>query len=170
MDNNQPFSTEIIEKINKCVDKNFTPPKNFIVPFAYSVMVKKEEQQEIITESGLILGQGKARNTVTPNIGIVYAVGPKCPEYIKPGLRVYFNQNNDLEYWVSGGFYHMCHIDELYGAIPDNVLVSMDTKSDKEIAREDGLIRESGYQERKKAHDENIEDRLKELAKKGFKA
>lgn len=164
MENNQQSSIE--QQILHCVDKNFKVPKDFIIPFEGTVIVKKLEQAEITTDSGLIIGGVKARNIVTPNIGIVYAVGPRVPEYIKAGLKVYFNQNVDLEFWISGGFYHMMFHHDVYGAIPENSLVTMDTKQDKEIIREDALIREEGYQDRKKQHDSNLEDKLAELAKK----
>lgn len=167
MENNPQSSIE--EQILHCVDPNFKTPPNFIIPFEGTVIVKKLEQGEITTDAGITIIGGGARNTVKPNIGVVYAVGPKAPEYIKPGLKVYFNQNVDLEFWISGGFYHMMYHHDVYGAIPDNSMVTMDTKGVKEMVREDKLSHEAGYQERKKKADENQMDSIIEKAKK-FKA
>nr|WP_298657522.1 hypothetical protein [uncultured Flavobacterium sp.] len=163
--------------ILKCVDVNFKAPTDFMEPFHNSVFIKKQGNvEEYTTETGIMLLGGSAvksstsntgrSNVVTPNIGIVVAVGPQVQEYIMPGLRVYFNQNLDLTFRVRGVEYIMAHQDDVYGAIPDNVYVSMDVKDERELTREEGIEREANYQKNRKTADENKKDELNEIQKK----
>ena len=137
---------ELKSKILKCVDHSFKIPNNVPIPFEYSVIVEQLKQNMVTTEGGIIVGDVGARNVLKPNIGIIIAVGPKVPDYLVPKLRVYFNQNIDLEYLFGGRYYKMSHYSDFYCAIPENVLVSMDTKDDKELTREDLVARDENYQ------------------------
>lgn len=137
---------ELKAKIAKCVDHSFNIPTNIPIPFEYSVIVEQLRQNEVTTEGGIIIGDVGARNVLKPNIGIIVAVGPKVPDYLVPKLRVYFNQNIDLEYLFAGRYYKMSHYSDFYCAIPENVLVSMDVKNDKELTREDLVSRDENYQ------------------------
>ncbi len=137
---------ELKAKILKCVDHSFKIPDTIPIPFEYSVIVEQSRQNEVTTEGGIILGDVGARNVLKPNIGTIVAVGPKVPDYLVPKLRVYFNQNIDLEYLFAGKYYKMSHYSDFYCAIPENTLVSMDTKGEKELTREDLVARDENYQ------------------------
>jgi len=137
---------ELKAKIAQCVEHSYVIPDKVPIPFEGSVIVEQVKQQEVKTLNGIILTDTEARNVLRPNIGIIIAVGPKVPDYLVPKLRVYFNQNIDLEYLFGGRYYKMSHYSDFYCAIPENVLVSMDTKDDKELTREDLVSRDENYQ------------------------
>lgn len=164
------------KEIAKCIDHGYELPKNVPPPFERSVLIKQLDQIEVKTESGLILGgeaSARANNVMRPNVGIVVAVGPRVPDYIVPKLRVYFNQNIDLEYFIGGQFYKMSDWSDLYAGIPDNVLVGMDTKDDKQIMREKKMDQEMNYNLANKIREDEEKNRkeLEAIAKKSkFKA
>lgn len=157
---------EMKEKIAKCIDHNFVLPKNIPYPFERSVLIKELDQVEVKTQGGIIMGAGrKAENVLRPNIGVIVATGPKVPDYLVPKLRVYFNQNIDLEYLIGGEYYKMSDFMDIYAAIPENTFVSMDTKDEKEMTREGLMERQEGYNEKSIIRDLNELDE-KELKKK----
>lgn len=164
----------IKEQILKHIDPEFKQPEDFTIPFEFSVVIKKIDMGPIQTDTGIILGAGKASNRVFPHVGVIVAAGPKAPDYLVPGLRVYFSQNEDLEFWIGSGFYHMMHYTSVYSTVPASAFVTMDTKDDRELAREKGIEREEGYQERVKLFEDNEMDKNQELIKKikngGYKA
>jgi len=159
---------ELKEQILRCIDNNFVMPKNLPIPFERSVIVKQSENIQITTESGLILGGIEAKNILKPNIGIIVAVGPKVPDYLVPKLRVYFNQNLDFEYFIGGAYYKMSDFQDFYAAIPEDALISMDTKDDKELAREKLIEQEENYTKLTKGKDDK--DILEILKNPKFKA
>ncbi len=158
---------ELKLKIAECIEHSYVIPDKVPIPFEGSVIVEQVKQQEVKTLSGILLTDTEARNVLRPNIGIIVAVGPKVPDYLVPKLRVYFNQNVDFEYFMGGRYYKMSHFSDFYSAIPDGVLVSMDTKDEKEMTREDLVQRDENYQKNSiiKSADElnskEIEDKLK---------
>ncbi len=159
---------ELKKEILKCIDHSFVMPKRLPIPFERSVIVKQLDQVEVTTNSGLIIGGIEAKNILKPNIGIIVAVGPKVPDYLVPKLRVYFNQNIDFEYYIGGAYYKMSDFSDFYAAIPEDALVSMDTKDDKELAREKQIADEAAYNNRIKGLDNQD---LIDIAKKTkFKA
>ena len=159
---------QLKKEILKCIDNTYVMPKNIPTPFGRAVLIKQLEQTEVTTDSGLIIGGIKANNVLRPNIGIIVAVGPDVPEYLIPRLRVYFNQNIDLEYFIGGQFYKMSDYSDIYATIPEGTLTSMDTKSDKEVHREKAMSDEASYNERIKGKDNN--DILEILKNPKYKA
>lgn len=161
---------ELKDLIIACVNPQFKQPKDFIIPFEQTVIIRKDGNDETYTtETGIMLLDSslnsKTENVVTPNIGTVMAVGPTVPEYIRPGLKVYFNQNSDLEYRIAGGYYHMVSSYDVYAAIPTGAYVTMDTRTPKEIARGKKIKEEKGYQERKNVFEENAKDKKEQIIK-----
>jgi len=158
---------EIKEKISKHIEKDFQIPEDFTIPLEYSVVVKKVDMGSHITDSGIILGEGRASNRVFPHVGIIVAVGPKAPEYLVPGLRIYFSQNEDLEFWIGGGFYNLMHYSSIFSTVPASAFVTMDTKDDKELMREKKIADESNYELRIKSKEDEEKDLKDFLGKKG---
>jgi len=167
MENTERYE-QVKKEILKCIDNKFVMPKNLPIPFERSVIVKQMDNVSIVSESGLILGGIEARNILKPNIGIIVAVGPKVPDYLVPKLRVYFNQNIDFEYFIGGAYYKMSDFSDFYAAVPEDALVSMDTKTDKELAREDLISQNESYENRTKGMDDR--DILDALKNPKFKA
>ena len=157
---------EIKEKISKHIEKDFTIPTDFTIPLEYSVVVKKIDMGQHVTDTGIILGEGRASNRVFPHVGIIVAVGPKAPEYLVPGLRIYFSQNEDLEFWIGGGFYNLMHYTSIYSTVPASAFVTMDTKDDKELMREKKIEDSSNYELRMKSKGEEEKDLKDFLSKK----
>ena len=158
MENENKRYEELKSQILKCIDKDFVMPKNIPLPFERAVLIKQLEQEEVRTESNLIIGGINANNVLKPNIGIVIAVGPKVPDYIIPKLRVYFNQNIDLEYLIGGAFYKMSDYSDIYAAIPEGTLTSMDTKDDKQVLREKRMVDGANYELKVKSREEEEKD------------
>lgn len=166
MENENKRYDEIKEKIFKHIDKDFKIPEDFTIPLEYSVVIKKIDMGPHITDSGLILGDGNASNRVFPHVGIIVATGPKAPDYLVPGLRVYFSQNEDLEFWIGGGFYNLMHYSSIFSTVPASAFVTMDTKDDKELIREKKIADERSYNERIKGKGDEEKDIL-DFLKKG---
>jgi len=158
---------ELKAQILKCIDKDYVMPKNIPYPFERAVLIKQLEQEEVRTESNIIIGGINANNVLKPNIGIVVAVGPKVPDYIIPKLRVYFNQNIDLEYFIGGQFYKMSDYSDIYAAIPEGTLTAMDNKDDKQVLREKNILANSNYELVRKSKEEEEKDAKDFLKKKG---
>jgi len=148
----------LLKIIDLYTDKDFRIPEGFLAPFKKSVVIKKVGNQDMLTTSGgIIVVEGK--NTVVPNIGIVYAIGPDCSMHISPGQRVAFNQYSDLEIMILGEVYMMISEDDVYGALPNGAYVRLNTKSDVEVSREDRIERNTKFHEKKIILDLNDRDR-----------
>jgi len=169
MENEQTRYEQLKKEILKCIDKDYVMPKNIPLPFERSVLYKQLDQIEVKSTGGLILGSDAAMgasNVLRPNIGIVVAVGPKVPDYIIPRLMAYFNQNNDLEYFIGGAYYKMCDYSDLHAAIPEGTLTSIDLKDDKEQLREKRMDESASFEARMKIKGDEEKDVL-DFLKKG---
>lgn len=167
MENENKRYEELKGEILKCIDKEYQMPKNIPIPFGRSVLIKQLAQTEVKSGAGLIIGGIEANNVMKPNIGVVVAVGPQVPDYIMPKLRVYFNQNIDLEYFIGGGYYKMSDYSDIYAAIPEGTLTSMDTKDDKQVMREKKVVDAGNYELKRKSKEEEEKDVKDFLGKKG---
>lgn len=170
MENENKRYEELRADILKCVDNDYQMPKNIPLPFGRSVLLKQLDQVEVKTGSGILMGGIDANNIMKPNIGIVVAVGPSVPDYIMPRLRVYFNQNVDLEYFIGGAYYKMTDFGDVYAAIPEGTLTSMDTKDDKQVMREKKIVDGSNYEIKRKSKEEEEKDAIDFLNSKKKKS
>ncbi len=80
------------------LDPEYKEVKNIPIPLNRGVLVKKITQSFTRTESGLFMVNGE--NTTPPHLGIIYAIGPKCSDDLKVGLRCYYNFYVDSSFWL----------------------------------------------------------------------
>ncbi len=166
MENNTRYE-ELAAKINAYTDKNFKAPEGFIIPLKKSVIFKKRGNVEAVTtEAGLIIPDIVAQNTIVPNIGVIYAVGPEVDPLLQPGQVVYVNQFANLEIFHKGEIYMMVDEREVYGILPERTFVSIENKSSREVDREKRMDRQEKYHDKKTILDLNELDRKQEIAKK----
>jgi len=159
-----------LKRLKESIDPAFKKPSSFMVPFKKSVIINKVGNTESMqTEGGIIIPDTVTRKSMVPNIGIIYAVGIDCEEYLQEGMKVSFSEYADLEILIAGKPYFMVHEDNVYGAMPDKTFARMSPKNDKEIVREDALNREIDFLPKNKLRNDNQMDQLEEIAKKNKK-
>lgn len=89
--------------MNAPLDPEYEPVEDIPVPLGRSVIMQSVKGHEmIINSSGIILPKN-AKNTVTPNEGIVISVGPECSKYIRPGLRYQYSMHVDTGFMHTNG-------------------------------------------------------------------
>ena len=172
MDLKEAIRKERMDRIHRLidsyVDRSVIIPEGFPLAFQKTVIIKQASNANMMkTNAGFLLIESSANNHLIPNIGHVYAVGPECSEHIKVGLRVFFNQFANLEVMIKGEVYMIIDEREVYGALPDSAFVRMDTLTDKEVSRKEGLDRQITYQENKFKQDQEIKDDLDFLGNGG---
>jgi len=162
----------MMKEIENYTEKDFVVPKGFIIPLRRSVLIKQVDNTSLKkTLSGIIISNVGAEDTSTPMAGIIYAVGPECPEYLKPGQRVICNQYANLEVFIYGETYIKMDDLDVYGILPEEAFVSVEKKTPKEVIREKNLEREVNYNKKKTILDANDKDNaewLKKLKNKGI--
>lgn len=152
-------------KIELFTDHNFVTPDYFPVPLRSTVYIKKSSNQDMMTtEGGIIISAEGSNNHLIPNVGVVYAVGPECSEHLKAGQRVMFSQFANLEIMIKGEIYMVISELDIYGVMPSDAYVRMDTLTDKEVGTKSRIEREGTYLKNKKVSDDE-QANAKELFK-----
>lgn len=150
---------EIKEQLKNCINHDYKLPSIIPIPLEGSVLYK-QIAVEIKTEAGLEIAKtNSAENVQTPNVGVIIAVGPKVPDYLVPKLTAYFNQNNDLEYFVGGQFYKSCHYHDVLFGLPIGTFTSIDNISDKQVEKERIIARDEAYNKKRIIIDLNNKDK-----------
>lgn len=126
------------------LDPEYKPVQNLPIPLGKGVLVKPIQQTPTSqTESGIILMGGE--NSHPPHLGIVYAIGPLCSEYVRVGLRVYFNFFVDSSFYIDGVHYAKMDEHDVYYIVPPKAIVFDGVKSDKEVRQEKKLPKQQAY-------------------------
>lgn len=156
---------KLIQRIKSLpVDPEYKFDPNVPIPLGRGVLVKKIESQiQTVTEAGLLLTKTEA--TPDPHLGIIQAVGPLCSEYIRPGLRCYYNYYVDSSFYVSGKHYAKMEENDVYYLVPPNVALFESPKSDTQKRLEKKHADQDSYLIRKHKHDQEEKDN-KEWEKK----
>lgn len=122
------------------LEKGFQLPDRFPIPLRKFLWVKKIERQgedaQNKTEAGILLIDSIAKNTIIPDMAVIYNVGPEVTEMLRPGLRVMINPFNDTTVMIKGITYHRVMEEEIYSIIPPEGFVHVGVKSDRQIIRE----------------------------------
>lgn len=177
---NAPLSPEQEEKKQGALasikqiplDSAFKLPNGFPVPLRDYLFVKKlnANTNDQITEGGIILTPSIASNNTTiPHVGIIFAVGYECSEFVIPGQKVMYNPFADFEIIIKGVSYIRMQERDILGIITPDTWVYRKAKSARQVFREERFADEGGYQTRKKAHDANEADNKEFIEKKGGK-
>lgn len=148
-------------------DKEYKDIPDLPIPLHYGVLIRELPPPSIVTmESGLILSFDSKKND-TVNVGILYAVGPKCSPELRIGIRVGYTKDATERFWHKGVAY--VKTDELgvFYAIPDpTTVVQSATKTDKQVSREKSLIRQDKFEDLVAKDTLNEKDKYKEELKK----
>lgn len=156
---------EVAEKIkNMPIDPGYRENLNIPIPLGKGVLVKKISQSSLTTtSSGIIIVEGE--NTTPPHLGIIQSVGPLCSEYLKVGLRCYYNFYVDSSFFVDGENYAKMDENDVYYLVPPNALVMEATKTEKQVRVGKKLQNQSAANKRIFEHEQNEKDRITEIAK-----
>lgn len=155
---------EIADTINSMpIDPEYVAEPNIPIPLGRGVLVKKINQSNITTQSGLIVIGGE--NTTPPHLGIIQAVGPMCSEYLRVGLRCYYNFYVDSSFYIGGVDYAKMDEGDVYYIVPPKALVMEAPKTEKQVRVGKKLQNQSAANKRIFEHEQNEKDKLKELEK-----
>jgi len=174
MKQKEKSAAEIVaEKIrNTPICKEYKPVANLPIPLINGVLIKKEDKVNLIkTQGGLIIPGGqRAENSQENQEGILYAVGPKCSEFLRLGLRYQFSSFVDTFFWHEGVQYYKLDETLVYFVVPDpNTVVHNGVKSAKEMTR-NRLSKKANVMNKAVAQrDANEKDKYKESIKKKTK-
>jgi len=159
---------ELIGRINSLpLDPEYKYDPNAPIPLGKGVLVKKIESNiQTITEAGILLAKGE--NTQEPPMGIIQAIGPLCSEFVRPGLRCYFNNFVDSSFYRKGVHYMKMDESDVYYLIPPDTAIFESPKDASQVRREKKQGDQSSYVLRKHAHDQE-ELNKKEIGKKSGK-
>lgn len=154
-----------IERIkNLPVDPEYKYEPNVPIPLGKGVLVKKiEKHVQTITTGGILLAQGE--NTPEPHMGIIQAVGPLCSEFVRPGLRCYYNFFVDSSFYVGGKHYAKMDEHDVYYLIPPDTAVFEAPDPAHVVRRKKKQGESDSYLERKYKKDQEDKDNA-EFAKK----
>lgn len=162
---------KLIKAISEIPIEPLNIPKGFPVPLLKYMYVKQltDGSGEFKTDAGIILLESlQASNTRIPFTGIVYSIGPDCPEYLKVGMKVSFNrfQADSESIWVCGGVYIRLNSDyDVFGIIPHDSFVHGGVKSENQVRREKRAKQAAGYKVSLTMKDEENLDKLESKAK-----
>jgi len=148
---------------------NIEIPKNFPAPRKRSVIVKQVVQGTIETESGIILTDAIAKNANKPNIGVIYGIGEDCPNDIKVGDRVYYNQYADLEVLINGVPFVMMNEQEIFCILADENRVNVPVKDAREVRLIKKHAEQEAFYDRKHKIEQNAKDKKEQTIKKIIK-
>lgn len=159
---------KLIERIKSLpLDPEYKHNPNVPIPLGKGVLVKKiEKKVTTITTAGIMLTA--ADNTPEPHMGIIQAVGPLCSEYLRVGLRCYYNFFIDSSFYLDGVHYAKMDENDVYYLIPPQTALFEGVKPEAHVRREKKHADQDSYIVRKHAHDQE-EKNKKEIQKKSGK-
>ncbi len=141
MTNQEKKQEEFLKKIN-----DIPSMEGFKVPEGFPIALKNHCFVEVITtntgetttETGIIIPAAAQRHTIIPAMGVVVAVGPEAPEYLRPGLRVLHNPHIMEQILYRGKMYLRLHSEhDIYFIVPPEAFVTDGSKTSEQIRRED---------------------------------
>lgn len=119
-------------------DPIYSEVPGMFIPLQDMIWLRKVENTILTTESGLILGTAEVENLVTPNTGVIMAVGPKVEAYLIPGLKVLYNpmleRNEAIR--IKGKDYIRARVMDIYTILPPDAYIWTRVKSHAELQRE----------------------------------
>lgn len=155
---------EIAAKIKSMpIDPEYREVADIPIPLGRGVLVKKISQSNITTEGGIIILEGE--NTTPPHLGIIQAVGPLCSEYLRVGLRCYYNFYVDSSFLLGGVHYAKMDENDVYYIVPPKALVMEAPKTEKQVRTSKKGQNQVAANERIFKHEQNLKDKEAELAK-----
>lgn len=161
------------------LDKDYKAVPNLPIPLDIGVLVMKLTKPPAIIkiETDLLSGNQNATqeiytatgdNSREPNLGILMAVGPKCSEYLRVGLRVFWDVNQTGTFRHKGvDYYRMDQYSILY-IVPD--ASTLDTigdtvKDERQVRREKKIPQQQDIANKLHKRDMNELDEKTEKSK-----
>lgn len=180
MKENEPQSAAktAYERIkNMPLDPLYKEVPDLPIPTGFSVLIQriKNDGNKIILltdlghEQTLVLAEGN--NSQQPTLGIIMAVGPECFDWLKPGLRCYYdcNQTGTFRHG-STDYVRMDHYG-VYYIVPDPRTIDLvGVKDDRQVTREKQMIRNKVADAGRTKEEQNHLDKIEELKKKVHKS
>jgi co-chaperonin GroES (HSP10) len=159
---------QLIERIKSLpLDPEYKENHSIPIPLGKGVLVKKIESSVITkTTAGILLAKGD--NTPEPHMGIIQSVGPLCSEYLRVGLRCFYNHFVDSSFYIGGVHYAKMDENDVYYLIPPDTALFESPKSASQVRREKKQGDSDSYLERRYNHDQE-EKNKKEIEKKSGK-
>lgn len=149
------------------LDPEYKHDPSIPIPLGRGVLVKKiEKKVQAITGTGIMIMSSD--NTPEPHIGIIQTVGPLCSEYLRIGLRCYYNFFVDSTFYHNGVHYAKMDENDVYYLIPPETALFESVKPEAYVRREKKHADQDSYIVRKHAHDQE-EKNKKEIQKKSGK-
>lgn len=151
---------KLIERIKSLpIDPEYKYEANVPIPLGKGVLVKKiESHVQTITTGGILLAKGD--NTPDPHMGIIQAVGPLCSEFLRPGIRCYYNFYVDSSFYIGGKHYAKMDESDVYYLIPPDTAVFETPKQESQVRREKKHKDSDSYLVRKNAHDQEEKNKV----------
>ena len=158
----------LLQAVSELADPKFKVPNGFVIPLGKQIYVKKEVGQKGLneTEGGIILPETVSSNTVIPNVGIVYAVGPEVNDFIFPGLKVCYQEYDYFEVMIKGISYLRMYDHELLGILPPESYVYQGVRSEAYLRRVSKMKMWAEFHPKNELREENKTDKAVELSKK----
>lgn len=148
---------KLVQRIKSLpIDPEYKPTNNIPIPLGKGVLVKKVKAS-VITNNGIIIDEGS--NTPKPHMGIIYAIGPNCSEFLRVGLRCYFNFFVDSSFYIDGVDYYKMDENDVFYLIPPNTVLFETPLTEKAVRREKKLDNEQATL--KRIYNKNQEDKDK---------
>ncbi len=121
--------------------QGFKIPEGMYIPFGYDVLVKEVTQEEIVTDTGIILSTG-TRRTVGASIGTIYAIGELCQKPLHLGMKIYFDPGVQLCVFHKGTPYLQMNEGLVLGAVTPATYLTpyvADSNAKRREKRNDGV-------------------------------
>lgn len=153
---------------NMPVHSSYEPVPGIPIPMNDGVLVK-QVATELVTVGSIVLSE--AANSIRPKTGIVYAIGPGCPDHIKVGTKWQF-MTDEGQQRPYATFYHMgteytaINTYHLLYALPDETTtIYGGVKSDKAMSRIKRVERQKNAFKADKIRDDEFKNKSTDKTK-----
>lgn len=142
-------------QVKKAIDAiktvgGFFVPDEFPVPTADGVIIDKVATKEEMTVGGIIMPASVITNS---NVGVIMAVGPDCPEYYRPGLKIMHATNGGNAIGTAiiykGSNYFICSKYDIIAIMPLSALslaeelTSDEKRKEKQLAQNAKVLKQT---------------------------
>lgn len=111
------INQELVDRINRIkIPSDIANMDVPVIPLGASVVIKEVKSRERKSAGGLLLAETLSTNELT---GRLIAVGPECKPYLKKGLLVAYNSLANMQAYISGDSYIMCHESSVFYILAD---------------------------------------------------
>jgi len=139
---------------------DYVPVNNMPIPLFKGILIKKTKVAERKTKTGIIMPGQTAENVISPNEGILMAVGPLCSPFSKIGLKYQYSSYVDTLFYHEGEEYYMADENHLHYVVPSDEFVSTGGyKTAKQVRQEKKVPEMFAREARIDARDENDKDK-----------